>query len=141
MRPASLPLLSARIAGLMTTKGTMNTKLGILVPLLLPLVLGAQRPWQQITVPSVREAAGNFRTPPREYGAIHWAIWGGELTQARIVQEFDQLVASGIYVVNLAPARGMTPKYFSSEHFALMKFAVEGARRRGMKVWLADEGS
>jgi len=125
----------------MTTKGLMNTTLRILVPLLLPLVLGAQRPWQQITVPSVREAAGNFRTPPREYGAIHWAIWGGELTQARIVQEFDQLVASGIYVVNLAPARGMAPKYFSSEHFALMKFAVEEARKRGMKVWLADEGS
>src|ERR1035437_9481277 len=50
-----------------------------------------------------------FRTPPRQYGAIHWAIWGNELTQARIVSEFDQLVANGIYVVNLAPARGMTP--------------------------------
>ena len=103
--------------------------------------LMAQRPWQEITVPSVREAAANFRTPPREYGAIHWAIWGNELTQARIVSEFDQLVANGIYVVNLAPARGMTPKYFSPEHFALMKFAVEEARKRGMKVWLADEGS
>lgn len=125
----------------MPTKNPMNTKLRILIPLLLPLVLGAQRPWQEITFPSVREAAGNFRTPPREYGAIHWAIWGGELTQARIVQEFDQLVASGIYVVNLAPARGMTPKYFSPEHFTLMKFAVEEARNRGMKVWLADEGS
>jgi len=115
--------------------------LRILVPLLLPLVLAAQRPWQRIAVPSVREAAADFRTPPREYGAIHWAIWGDELSQARIVSEFDQLVANGIYVVNLAPARGMTPKYFSPEHFALMKFAVEEARKRGMKVWLADEGS
>ena len=119
----------------------MNTKSRFLIPLLLPLALAAQRPWQQITVPAVREAAANFRTPPREYGAIHWAIWGDELSQARIVREFDQLVAAGIYVVNLAPARGMTPKYFSPEHFALMKFAVEEARKRGMKVWLADEGS
>ena len=118
-----------------------NTKSRFLIPLLLPLALAAQRPWQQITVPAVREAAANFRTPPREYGAIHWAIWGDELSQARIVREFDQLVASGIYVVNLAPARDMTPKYFSPEHFALMKFAVEEARKRGMKVWLADEGS
>jgi len=47
----------------------------------------AQRPWQQISLPSVNEAAANFRTPPREYGAIHWAIWGNELTQTRIVQE------------------------------------------------------
>jgi hypothetical protein len=103
--------------------------------------LPAQRPWQQITVPSVSEVGANFRAPPREYGAIHWAIWGGELTQARIVHEFDQLVANGVYVVNLAPARGMTPKYLSPEHLALMKFAVEEARKRGMKVWLADEGS
>ena len=69
--------------------------------LLLPLALLAQRPWQEMTQPSIREVAANFPTPPREYGAIHWAIWGGELTQARIVQEFDQLVANGIYVVNL----------------------------------------
>jgi hypothetical protein len=101
----------------------------------------AQRPWQQIAVPSVSEAAANFRTPPREYGAIHWAIWGDELTQERIVREFDQLAESGIYVVNLGPARGMTPKYLSPEHLALIKFAVEEARKRGMKIWLADEGS
>ena len=101
----------------------------------------AQHPWQQIAVPSVSEAAANFRTPPREYGAIHWAIWANELTQERIVREFDQLTANGIYVVNLAPARGMTPKYLSPEHLALIKFAVEEARKRGMKVWLADEGS
>ena len=94
----------------------------------------AQRPWQQITVPSLNEAAAAFRTPPREYGAIHWAIWGGELTQARIVQEFDQLVANGVYVVNFGPARGMSPKYLSPEHLALIKFAVEEARKRGMRV-------
>lgn len=52
--------------------------------LLLPLGLVAQRPWQEITAPPLREAASNFRTPPREYGAIHWAIWGGELNRERI---------------------------------------------------------
>jgi hypothetical protein len=113
----------------------------ILLPLMMPLVLSAQAPWQQITVPSLREAAANFRTPPREYGAIHWAIWGGELTRERIVQEFDTLVTNGLLVVNLGPARGMNPKYLSSEHLALTKFAVEEASKRGMKVWLADEGS
>ena len=119
----------------------MRTASRIIVLAVCATGLLAQRPWQQIAVPSVSEAAANFRTPPREYGAIHWAIWGNELTQARIVQEFDQLVANGVYVVNLAPARGMSPKYFSPEHLALMKFAVEEARKRGMKVWLADEGS
>src|SRR5271157_460947 len=101
----------------------------------------AQRPWQQMTAPTVGEAAANFRTPPREYGAIHWAIWGGELTRERIVQEFDSLAANGVFIVNFGPARGMTPKYLSPEYFALMKFAVEEARKRGMKVWIADEGT
>jgi hypothetical protein len=119
----------------------MKTRFRILLLLVAPLVLMAQRPWQQITAPSVREAASNFRTPPREYGAIHWAIWGGELTRERIVREFDQLQANGVFVVNLGPARGMTPKYFSPEHFALIQFAVGQASQRGMKVWLADEGS
>jgi hypothetical protein len=101
----------------------------------------AQKPWQQLTVPAVREAAANFRTPPPEYGAIHWAIWGGALTRERIVQEFDSLVANDVYVVNFGPARGMTPKYLSPEYFDLMKFAVDEARKRGMKVWIADEGT
>jgi len=101
----------------------------------------AQGPWQQLTMPTVGEVAANFRNPPHEYGAIHWAIWGGALTRERIVQEFDSLVANSIYVVNFGPARGMTPKYLSPEYFALTKFAVDEARKRGIKVWIADEGT
>ena len=119
----------------------MNTKLRSFVFLLLPLPLAAQQPWQKITVPSSGEVAAHFRTPPREYGAIHWALWGGELTREKIVRDWDALVASGIFVVNLGPARGMSPKYLSPEHLALAKFAVEEASKRGMKVWIADEGS
>jgi hypothetical protein len=109
--------------------------------LALPMAVAAQQPWQQMTTPATREVAANFQTPPREYGAIHWAIWGGPLTEERITTEFDALSQMGMYVVNFGPARGMTPKYLSPEHLALTKFAVAEARKRGMKVWLADEGS
>jgi len=61
----------------------------------------AQRPWQQITVPPVREAAANFKTPPREYGAIRWFTNGGEVTRARILSDLDQALADGVYVVNI----------------------------------------
>jgi hypothetical protein len=37
------------------------------IPLLFSCTLMAQGPWQQITVPPLREAAANFKTPPREY--------------------------------------------------------------------------
>jgi hypothetical protein len=119
----------------------MRVQLCALLLALPALAQTPQRPWQQITVPSLREAAAHFRTPPREYGAVHWAIWGGDLTRERIVREFDTLAANGIFVVNLGPARAMNPKYLSPEHLALTKFAVEEAAKRGMKVWLADEGS
>ena len=108
---------------------------------LAPLILIAQRPWQEITSPRLQDVAANFRTPPREYGAIHWAIWGGELSRERIVREFDSLEKTGIHVVNFGPARGMNPPYLSPQHLELTKFAVAEAAKRGMKVWLADEGS
>ena len=107
----------------------------------LAALLLAQRPWQELTLPALSDVASRFKTPPREYGAIHWAIWGGELTRERIVREFDTLAANGVYVVNFGPSQRMNPKYLSPEHLALTKFAVEEAAKRGMKVWLADEGS
>jgi hypothetical protein len=111
------------------------------VLLLAPLILLAQRPWQEIVSPRLQDAAANFRTPPREYDAIHWAIWGGELTRERIVREFDSLERTGIHIVNFGPARGMNPPYLSPQHLELTMFAVAEAAKRGMKVWLADKGS
>jgi len=112
------------------------------IPLLFSLALSAQGPWQQITVPSVREAAANFKTPPREYGAIQpFASWNGPDAKdrmARIVQDLDRLAANGIFVVNMSPGRG-EPKYLSPEHMDEVKFVVQEAARRGMKLWLQDE--
>ena len=109
---------------------------------LLAAVLPAQRPWQQITVPSVREAAANFKTPPREYGAIQpFMGWNGpdaKERMARIVQDLDRLAANGVFVVNMSPGRG-EPKYLSPEHMNQVKFVVQEAAKRGMKLWIQDE--
>ena len=75
------------------------------------LALMAQKPWQRITVPPLADIAA------------------------------DSLAANGAYIVNFGPAQPMTPAYLSPEHLALTQFAVEEAAKRGMKVWLADEGS
>src|ERR1035441_1642089 len=75
-----------------------------LIPLL-AAALSAQRPWQQITVPSLSEVAANFKAPPHEYGAIQpFASWNGpdpKEVRERIVRDFDQLAANGVFVVNL----------------------------------------
>jgi hypothetical protein len=104
--------------------------------------LPAQRPWQQITVPSLREAAANFKAPPHEYGAIQpFLSWNGgdaKDRMARIVQDLDRLSANGIFVINVSPGRGV-PLYLTPEHMDQMKFVVQEARKRGMKIWLQDE--
>ena len=109
---------------------------------LLAAVLPAQRPWQQITVPSLREAAANFKAPPHEYGAINpFTSWNGPDAKerlARIVQDLDQLSANGVFIVNMSPGRG-EPKYLSPEHMAQVKFVVQEAAKRGMKLWIQDE--
>jgi hypothetical protein len=109
---------------------------------LLAAALPAQRPWQQITVPTLREAAANFKTPPHEYGAIQpFMGWNGpdaKERMARIVQDLDRLSANGVFVVNMSPGRG-EPAYLSPEHLEQVKFVVQEARKRGMKLWIEDE--
>ena len=58
----------------MKLSGIVVFATGIAMLVVLPSSLVAQGPWQQITVPTVREAAASFAKPPREYGAIHWAL-------------------------------------------------------------------
>jgi len=106
-----------------------------------PLGLLAQKPWQQVTTPSVREVAASFRTPPPDFGVLHWAIWGGELTKARIVRELDELHANGVPAIIIGPARGLSPQYLSPEYMELMTFTAQELNRRGMKAWIADEGT
>ena len=104
----------------------------------------AQRPWQEITIPSAADVAANFKSPPHEYGAIQpFASWNGpdpKEVRARIVRDLDQLAANGIFVVNLSPGRG-EPKYLSPEHMDQVKFTVQEAAKRGMRLWIDRYGS
>jgi len=114
----------------------------LLLASLLAAALPAQRPWQEITVPSVRDVAANFKAPPHEYGAIQpFTSWNGpdpKEVRERIVRDLDRLVANGAFVVNLSPGRG-EPKYLSPEHMDEVKFVVQEAAKRGMRLWIQDE--
>jgi hypothetical protein len=76
--------------------------ISFIILVLLPSSVVAQSPWQQITMPSVREAAASFAAPPREYGAIHWAIWGGQQSKERILADIARIDANGggVYMIN-----------------------------------------
>jgi hypothetical protein len=69
----------------------------------------AQRPWQEITVPTVSQAAANFKAPPHEYGAISpFTGWDGPdpvALKQRITADLDRMSANGMFVFNLASGR------------------------------------
>jgi hypothetical protein len=113
------------------------SKLALLVCLSLPLHAG--QPWREITMPTVAEAAATFSNPPSEYGAIHWAIWGGPQTKERIIADIDRIHANGggVYMIN--NSRNVRPKYLSPEYMDLVKTVVQECKKNGMKVWIEGD--
>ncbi len=101
--------------------------------------LRAAQPWREITVPTVAEAAAAFPQPPREYGTIHWAIWGGAVTKERILGDIEHMHANGAYIIMINNSRGLQPKYFSPEYLELVKYTVAECKKRGMKVWIEND--
>ncbi len=113
------------------------TSIAILV--VLPSSLVAQGPWQEITMPTVREAAASFPKPPREYGAIHWAL-GFPPSAERIRADIEHIEANGAsgYMIN---SGGKQPKYLSPEYMELFKVAVQECKKHGVKMWIeGDDG-
>ncbi len=102
--------------------------------------LTVERPWQKITVPSVAQAAANFRRPPPEYGLTLWWGWEGPVSEEVIARDLDEIKARGIRCVLIEAGYDMQAPYLSPGWFDLIRFAVDQAGQRGMRVWVADEG-
>jgi hypothetical protein len=100
----------------------------------------AQHPWQQLTIPTAKEAASNFQSPPPEYGMILWWGWDGAVNDTVIMRDLDKIKSMGFQGVMIEAGYGMRHKYLSPGWFKLIKFAVEQAKLRGMRVWDEDEG-
>jgi hypothetical protein len=81
--------------------------------------------------------------------AIFW-FWNDSITPDQIDRMLDDFLAKGIRAVYLHPMPqsfrpadffgGMTVDYLSKEFFDLVDHATEAMRRRGMILWLYDEG-
>ncbi|MFL7795089.1 MAG: glycosyl hydrolase, partial [Anaerolineae bacterium] len=97
-------------------------------------------PWPTITEPSVNEAAADFDAPPPEYGLTLWWGWDGPITEEVIARDLDAIGARGIRCVTIEAGYGMSAPYLSPAWFETVRLAVAHARRRGMRVYLVDEG-
>jgi hypothetical protein len=106
---------------------------------LAPLPLAAAQPWQEVTTPTVADVAAAFPKPPAEYGAIHWAIWGGQQSKEKILADIENAAANGAGVYMIDNSRGLRPKYFTPEYLDLVKFAVDECAQHGLKVWIEGD--
>ena len=103
-------------------------------------VFSAERPWQTLRVPSTKEVAARFRTPPPEYGVTLWWGWDGPVDETVIRRDLDAIRSKNIRSVLIESGYGMSAPYLSPGWFERVALAVREARRRDMRVWLADEG-
>src|SRR5665647_1160727 len=101
--------------------------------------LYAQSDWKKITNPTVEQLASYFKEPAPEYGpTVTWG-WQGSLDNGTIDRDLDRLQSRGFRMVTIEGGR-MTDPYLSPGYFTLIKYAVEAAKKRGLRVWIIDEG-
>ena len=96
--------------------------------------------WKTIRMPTSAEAAAEFQSPPAEYGPTLWWGWDGPVDEEAIRRDLDAIQAFGFTSVMIEAGYNMAAPYLSQDWFNLVGVAVREADRRGMKVWIEDEG-
>jgi len=98
------------------------------------------QPWRRINTPSYRELRTNFPAPPPECAMTMWWFWNGAMAEADVRRDLDNLRAHGVRSVLIWAYRGLEIEYLSPTWFSRVRYAVDEAACRGMRVWLMDEG-
>lgn len=113
--------------------------LAAVLALLAAAPAAAQHPWQTIQPVSVAAAASHFADPPPEYGPT--VTWGWDsASPAGLAHDLDLIRARGFRSATIEAGFGMPARYLSPEWFALVKGAVLEAKKRGLRIWIIDEG-
>ncbi len=90
-----------------------------------------------------------FRDPPASCRPILFWVWNGDMKPERMIEQINAMNEQGVkafFIHPLPPFRRsafpdcLTIEYLSEEWFEKVKWTVEEAKKRGMKVWLYDEG-
>lgn len=100
----------------------------------------SQQTWQQLTFPTYSEMKSNFKNYPVEYAeTLTWG-WDGVATRETIGNDLDAIKKQGLHVVTIECGYKMGVEYLSEGWFEKVKIAVEEAKKRGMRIWIIDEG-
>lgn len=96
--------------------------------------------WQHIHDTPLAELRQTFTTPPTDF-ANH-VIWGweGNMDKKTICSDLDSIRKKGFCSVMIEAGYKLPFKYLSEEWFKAVRTGVLEAKKRGMKVWIIDEG-
>ena len=100
----------------------------------------AQGSWQTVTFPTHAEMLKGFSVPPGQYDQT--TTWGleGPLSRESIARDLDAIYKQGIRSVSIEGGYGMKEPYLSPGYFENVKIIVEELKKRGMHLWIIDEG-
>ena len=97
-----------------------------------------------------RFSTQKFLSPDLEFAPIYSWVWNDQLSYDEISKQIDEMWEMDIkafYVIPLPkhfrPTRiptDLEPEYLSDEYMQYYRFTIEQAQKRGMQVWLYDEG-
>lgn len=103
-------------------------------------VVFSQTYWQKVTLPTREQMASKFFQYPSIYAqTVTWG-WGGAVSREMIAANLDTLKAHGLLTATIEAGYNMPAPYLSDGWFKMVKVAVEEARKRGMHLWIIDEG-
>lgn len=96
--------------------------------------------WQGIHQVPLAQIEQQFAEPPIAFANhVIWG-WGGNMDKKTICQDLDSIKKKGFRAVIFEAGYKLPFKYLSDEWFKAIRTGVLEAKKRGMKVWIIDEG-
>ncbi len=105
------------------------------------LSISAQtKSWEKIHQTPLSEAESQFQLPPIEFAShVIWG-WEGPMDKKTIQRDLDSIKSKGFRSVIFEAGYKLPYEYLSDKWFKAIRTGVQEAKKRGLKVWLIDEG-
>jgi len=90
---------------------------------------------------SMEQARRAFLSPDKEYTPIPFWFWNDELSETELLRQIEDFQQKGVDGFVIHPRKGLprSVEYLSDRFMGYVRFAVEEAAKRGMRVVLYDE--
>lgn len=98
--------------------------------------------FQESYAKSIEQMRQEFHHPPREFTQAPFWFWNDELKEDLILEQIEWMERNGVYGFTPHARIGLAKEtgYMTGRWFELVEFAVSEAAKRGMMVYLYDEG-